>query len=88
MSVTSSGRSSINKTINSISGLFIDILFAIFFNSVVFPTFGGATIIPLCPLPIGHIKSIILIEYSFELVSNFILSLGYIGIKSSNFVLL
>ena len=47
MSVTSSGRSSINKTINSTSGLFVLILFAIFFNKVVFPTFGGATICPI-----------------------------------------
>ena len=31
---------------------------------VVFPTFGGATIIPLCPFPIGHIKSIILVAKS------------------------
>ena len=36
MSVTSSGLSSISKTINSTSGLFSDILFAIFFNNVVF----------------------------------------------------
>ena len=88
ISVTSSGRSSINNTISSISGLFTEILFAIFFNNVVLPTFGGATIIPLCPFPIGHIKSIILIEYSSGVVSSLILSLGYIGIKSSNFTLL
>ena len=50
------------------------ILFAIFFNKVVFPTLGGATIIPLCPFPIGDIKSIILIAYSLGFdVSNFIL---------------
>ena len=63
-------------------------LFAIFFNNVVFPTLGGATIIPLCPFPIGQIKSIILIAYSFGTVSNLIFSSGYIGIKSSNFFLL
>ena len=76
MSVTSSGRSSIKRTINSISGLFVVILFAIFFNNVVFPTLGGATIIPLWPFPIGDIKSIILIAYSFGTVSNLILSSG------------
>ena len=61
ISVTSSGLSSINNTINSTSGLFLLILLATFFNNVVFPTFGGATIIPLCPFPIGHIRSIILV---------------------------
>ena len=88
ISVTSSGRSSIKSTINSSSGWLVVILFAIFFKSVVFPTLGGATIIPLCPFPIGDIKSIILIAYSFGVVSKRILSLGWIGIKSSNFVLL
>ena len=76
ISVTSSGLSSIKRTINLASGVFADILFAIFFNNVVFPTFGGATIIPLCPFPIGEIKSIILIAYSFDVVSSFILSSG------------
>ena len=38
---------------------------------------------PLCPLPIGDNKSINLIVYSFGVVSNFNLLLGYIGIKSS-----
>ena len=76
ISVTSSGLSSINNTINSISGLFFVILLANFLIKVVFPTFGGATIIPLCPFPIGLIKSIILIAYSFGSVSNFILSVG------------
>ena len=47
ISVTSSGRSSINSTISSTSGLLAEILLAIFFKRVVFPTFGGATIIPL-----------------------------------------
>ena len=76
ISVTSSGLSSIRSTINSTSGLFRVILFAIFFNNVVFPTFGGATIIPLCPFPIGEIKSIILIAYSVGVVSSFNLSFG------------
>ena len=76
MSVTSSGLSSISKTINSTSGLLIEMLLAIFLINVVFPTLGGATIIPLCPFPIGDIKSIILIAYSFGVVSNLILSFG------------
>jgi TRAP-type C4-dicarboxylate transport system permease small subunit len=41
---------------------FIVILFAIFFKRIVFPVLGGDTISPLCPNPIGDIKSIILVE--------------------------
>ena len=33
-------------------------------RSTVLPAFGGATIRPLCPFPIGEIKSIILEEIS------------------------
>ncbi len=51
-------------------------LFAIFFRIVVLPAFGGATIIPLCPLPMGAIISIILIAISMWAVSNFILLSG------------
>ena len=58
-------------------------LFAICFNIVVFPAFGGATIIPLCPFPIGDKRSINLIVYSVEVVSSFNLFVGYIGVKSS-----
>ena len=88
MSVTSSGLSSINNTINFSSGLFVEMLFAIFFNKVVLPTLGGATIIPLWPFPIGDIKSIILIAYSLLSVSSLILSFGYIGVNSSKRFLL
>ena len=83
ISVTSSGRSSTSKTINSISGLFLSILFATFFNNVVFPAFGGATISPLWPLPIGATRSINLMESSLEPISREILSLGKIGVKES-----
>ena len=87
MSVTSSGLSSIKRTNNTISGLLVDMLWAIFFKRVVLPALGGATITPLCPFPIGHIISISLEDKSEELVSNFILSFGYIGTRFSKFFL-
>ena len=37
--------------------------FAISLRIVVLPAFGGETINPLCPFPIGAIKSIILEEF-------------------------
>ena len=60
ISVTSSGLSSINKTINSHSGWLTAIDDAIFCKIIVFPAFGGATNNPLCPFPIGATKSITL----------------------------
>ncbi|EKD27968.1 MAG: hypothetical protein ACD_79C00483G0003 [uncultured bacterium] len=62
MSVTSSGRSSIRSTISFASGEFIVMEFAICCINTVFPVLGGATISPLCPLPIGVIRSITLID--------------------------
>ena len=47
------------------------ISFASVDKSTVFPAFGGATISPLCPFPIGEIKSIILEETSPEPRFNF-----------------
>ena len=44
MSVTSSGRSSINRMINTTSGWFLLMLLAIFCISTVLPVRGGATI--------------------------------------------
>ncbi len=64
ISVTSTGLSSINNTIKFISGWFVVILFPIFYKSIVSPVLEGTTIKPLCPFPIGEIKSIILIEIS------------------------
>ena len=42
---------------DGISGDTVD--FAISFNRVVFPAFGGDTIMPRCPFPIGEIISTI-----------------------------
>ena len=64
ISVTSSGRSSINKTIKKHSGWFFSIEFAIFCSSTVLPVRGGATIKHLWPFPIGATKSIILADLS------------------------
>ena len=59
MSVTSSGRSSIRRMIRYISGLFRRMDFAASFKSVVFPAFGGETIMPRWPFPIGLTRSTI-----------------------------
>ena len=58
ISVTSSGLSSISKTINRHSGLFLVIDCAMFCRISVLPALGGDTINPRCPLPIGAVKSI------------------------------
>jgi len=50
----------------------------------VLPALGGATIIALCPFPIGATKSIKRVDKMSDLVSNLIHSLGNIGVKSVN----
>lgn len=65
-------------------GSSVVIALATCFSSVVLPVFGWDTIIPRCPLPIGAIRSSILIETPELLVSKWILSLGKIGVRSSN----
>ena len=59
MSVTSSGRSSMSSTISLTSGLFCSIDLAIVFITVVLPAFGGDTMMPRWPLPIGDTRSMI-----------------------------
>jgi hypothetical protein len=46
------------------SGWFSMMEFAIFCISIVLPAFGGETIRPRCPLPIGDIRSISRIDRS------------------------
>ena len=53
MSVTSSGRSSMSRTISVTSGWFAVIELAIACSSIVLPVRGGATIRPRWPLPTG-----------------------------------
>ena len=59
MSVTSSGRSSMSSTIRRTSGWLRSIEVAIVFITVVLPAFGGDTIKPRWPLPIGQMRSMI-----------------------------
>ncbi len=82
ISVTSSGRSSIKRTINSASGWFVVTLCAISFNRLVLPAFGGATIKPRCPNPTGAIKSMMRVGNFFGSVSNFIWRSGYNGVNA------
>ena len=65
MSVTSSGRSPIKAAIKCTCGKFCEIPAANSFKTVVLPAFGGDTIMPRCPKPIGAIKSIILVDSGF-----------------------
>ena len=87
ISVTSSGRSSIRRTIKILSGLFFSMECAMLWSSKVFPALGGETIKPLCPFPVGEIKSIILADKSSvvplpDSITN--LSSGNKGVKFSN----
>ena len=86
ISVTSSGRSSIRSISRCISGLFLVIDLATSLRRVVLPALGGDTIIPLCPLPTGHIISIIRIAMLPPGVSSLSFSSGKIGVRSSKFL--
>ena len=59
ISVTSSGRSSISRTINSQSGSDAVIACAICCSITVLPVFGAETSSPRWPLPIGETMSIV-----------------------------
>ena len=86
ISVTSSGRSSINRIIRCISGLFLVTAVAICFNRVVLPDFGCDTIMPRCPFPIGEMRSTTLIATLAPGLSRRSLSFGNIGTRSSKLV--
>src|SRR5207253_1317456 len=57
MSVTSSGRSSTSSTIRCTSGLLRSMEWTICFMIVVLPAFGGETMRPRWPFPIGETRS-------------------------------
>ena len=59
ISVTSSGRSSINRTIKIVSGLLATIDWAMFCITSVLPAFGGETISARWPLSTGATRSMI-----------------------------
>ena len=84
ISVTSSGRSSINNIIWYTSGWFAAIALATSFRSMVLPVLGCETIIPRCPFPIGENKSIILVEIVDCLSAILNFSWGKSGVKCSN----
>ena len=87
ISVTSSGRSSIKRISKCISGLFLSTACATCLSKVVLPAFGGDTIIPRCPFPIGESKSTILMATLVLPFSKRSLSSGKIGVISSKFFL-
>ena len=59
ISVTSSGRSSMSSTIRYTSGWLAVMAVAMFCSSIVLPAFGGETIRPRWPLPIGATRSMV-----------------------------
>ncbi len=91
ISVTSSGRSSMSKTINVHSGTEAVIECAICCNITVLPVFGADTKRPRCPIPIGAIKSTTRAVKSSEdpfSCSRRILSSGCKGTRFSKSILL
>ena len=84
MSVTSSGRSSTSRHIKCTSGLFAVIAAAISLSTVVLPAFGGLTIKPRWPLPIGETRSMtraVMVDLPCSMVRH---SSGNTGVKSPN----
>ena len=84
MSVTSSGRSSMSSTMSTTSGWFSLMALASFWRRMVLPAFGGATIRPRWPLPIGERRSTTRIARSPVLCSSRIRLSGYLGRRLSN----
>jgi len=87
ISVTSSGRSSIRRIIRCISGWFAVTALATCFNKVVLPAFGGETIMPRCPFPIGESRSMTRMAVVFLVpgISRWRRLLGKIGVRFSKF---
>jgi len=86
MSVTSSGRSSISRTIRYTSGWFVVIALAIFCRMTVLPARGGDTIRPRWPLPMGAIRLIRRVVMFLGSCSRFSICSGYSGVRLSNSV--
>ena len=86
MSVTSSGRSSMSSTISFTSGWLVSIELAIVFMIVVLPAFGGETMMPRWPLPIGATRSMIraVMFVGSDGFSRRSRSSGNSGVRSSN----
>ncbi|CAM5258598.1 hypothetical protein SALBM311S_03897 [Streptomyces alboniger] len=84
MSVTLPGRSSTRTTIKWHSGLLCVIALATACMIMVLPVFGGATIRPRCPLPIGDTRSMIRVVRTPGSVSRRRRSCGYSGVSLLN----
>ena len=84
MSVTSSGRSSMRRTMSVISGWFLVMALAIFCRSMVLPVNGGATIMPRWPLPMGVRRFMMRVEMSCDSYSRSMRSSGCSGVRLSN----
>ncbi|CAM5677256.1 hypothetical protein SGLAM104S_08495 [Streptomyces glaucescens] len=84
MSVPSSGRSSTRTTIRWHSGLLCVIALAIACMIMVLPVFGGATIRPRWPLPIGETRSMMRVVSTPGSVSRRSRSCGYSGVSLLN----
>ena len=82
-SVTSSGRSPTSTAIRWTSGWFTESPFAIRFRIVVLPAFGGETISPRWPFPIGVTRSISRWVTTRASVSRMSCSFGKIGVSAS-----
>ena len=90
ISVTSSGRSSINSTMSTTSGSFAVMDWATFCSTSVLPAFGGETIRPRCPLPTGAMRSTVRAVRSSVLPlprSSLKRSVGNRGVRFSNRIL-
>ena len=67
------------------SGLLDRMDLATSLRSVVLPAFGGDTIIPLCPLPMGEIRSVIRMAILLWLPLQAQALIGKMGVMSSKF---
>jgi hypothetical protein len=84
MSVTSSGRSSMSRTMSATSGWLTATEFAMFCRIMVFPVRGAATMSPRWPLPWGVIMSSTRAVRFSGTVSSLRRSCGYRGVRLSN----
>ena len=84
ISVTSSGRSSISRTIRCTSGWLWEMLSAISRSNTVLPDRGGATTSARWPLPSGVSRSITRVETVCWSRSSLICWFGLIGVSVSN----
>ncbi len=83
MSVTSSGRSSIKRTMSLTPGKFVETPWLMCWRRIVLPVRGGATINARWPLPSGVSRSITRVVIGSEPVSSRSQDSGLIGVRTS-----